>query len=135
MKKLRTLRPRVATLDARIRTLSTNPMATPRLSDRSGHAWAMIRRWVLAEEPLCRSCQAAGRVSASVEVDHITPLSQGGTDDRANLAGICVSCHREKSAREAKQGRAGQKQMSCDSQHRSRSYAWTVAGRFLGFWG
>lgn len=80
--------------------LGVTPGATARLSDRSGHAWAKIRQQVLREEPLCRPCREAGRVSASTEVDHIQPLEQGGTDDRANLQGICTTCHKEKSARE-----------------------------------
>ena len=73
---------------------------TPRLSDRSGHAWGKIRKRILRRDPLCVYCKAKGRVSASVEVDHIVPLAQGGTDDDENLCGTCHSCHAEKSARE-----------------------------------
>ena len=32
----------------------------------------------------------------SVEVDHIIPVSQGGTDERDNLQGACHDCHEEK---------------------------------------
>ncbi|SFY16506.1 HNH endonuclease [Azotobacter vinelandii] len=36
------------------------------------------------------------------EVDHITPLSQGGTDDDSNLRAIASRpCHARKTAREA----------------------------------
>ena len=36
-----------------------------------GRTWQRIRLQVLAEEPLCRACQAADRVTAAAEVDHI----------------------------------------------------------------
>jgi 5-methylcytosine-specific restriction protein A len=101
--RLATLKPQVQTLNSqRVRTLTGTPGATPRLSDRSGHAWAVLRAWVLREEILCRPCREANppRVAASVEVDHIVPLAQGGTDDRSNLCGICIPCHRAKTARE-----------------------------------
>jgi 5-methylcytosine-specific restriction protein A len=97
------LKPRVQLLkDTRLRTLTTNAGATPRLSERSGHAWAKIREAVLAEEPLCRVCQAKTppRVSASEEVDHIVALEDGGAEDRSNAQGICHSCHAEKTTRE-----------------------------------
>jgi 5-methylcytosine-specific restriction protein A len=58
------------------------------------------RARILAEEPLCRPCLAADRVSASIQVDHITPLSEGGSDDRSNKQGICIPCHEAKSAAE-----------------------------------
>lgn len=31
--------------------------------------------------------------SSSFEIDHIIPLEQGGTNDMANLQGLCDSCH------------------------------------------
>jgi hypothetical protein len=100
--KLRTLKPNVRMLETRVRVLTVNAGATPRLSDKSGHAWAKIRAMVLAEEPLCRVCQAKSppRVSASTEVDHIVALEDGGAEERANLCGICRACHAEKTSRE-----------------------------------
>ena len=103
------LRPRMQMLkDTRMRTVTTNAGATPRLSERSGHAWAMIRELVLAEEPLCRPCKAKSppRVSASTEVDHIVALEDAGTEDRANLQGICRECHIEKTTREGRTRRS-----------------------------
>jgi 5-methylcytosine-specific restriction protein A len=38
-------------------------------------------------------------------VDHIKPLAEGGTDDRANKQGICKPCHRKKTAGESAAGR------------------------------
>ena len=65
-----------------------------------GRTWQRIRLQVLAEEPLCRACQAQDRVTAAAEVDHITPLHLGGTDARANLQALCVGCHEAKTRAE-----------------------------------
>ena len=71
-----------------------------------GRAGQRDRAQVLAEEPLCRVCQVAGRVSAAVEVDHVVPLSRGGTEARSNKQGLCRACHRAKSAAESAAGQA-----------------------------
>ena len=55
--------------------------------------WRKLRLMVLREHPLCASCEAP-----AVEVDHIVPLSKGGTMyDQANLQGLCKRCHAAKS--------------------------------------
>jgi len=64
-----------------------------------------MRKIVLREEPLCRPCQARGRITASTIADHITPLSEGGTGDRENYQGICEPCHDLKTAEEAARAR------------------------------
>lgn len=108
--RLKTVAPRVvATTASRVRTLTRTAGATPRLNDRSGGAWAVIRRRILARDPLCVDCLAATpqHVSVSREVDHRIPLERGGSDDDANLAGVCVPCHRAKSARERSEAARG----------------------------
>lgn len=56
-----------------------------------------LRKAVLAERGRkCEKCGGRGRL----EVDHVLPRAQGGTDDRANLMVLCVGCHAEKSAAE-----------------------------------
>ena len=62
--------------------------------------WFKIRRDVLREEPACRRC--GGPAS---EVDHIIPKRSGGTNERANLQGLCGSCHSSKTVRETQWGR------------------------------
>ena len=57
--------------------------------------WRALRDQVLQEEPLCRICR---RVTE--HVDHIVPRTQGGSDTRDNLAGMCARCHSAKTARE-----------------------------------
>ena len=54
-----------------------------------GGAWDAMRARVLAEQPICAQCQRA----LAVEVHHRIPLRLGGTHDRANLVGLCRSCH------------------------------------------
>lgn len=70
--------------------------------DRRKRGWAgqRDRAQVVAEEPLCRMCLARGIESPTEEVDHIVPLSRGGTDKRSNKQGLCVPCHRKKTAAE-----------------------------------
>jgi 5-methylcytosine-specific restriction enzyme A len=61
------------------------------------HAWLAIRAAVLLEERCCRVC---GTEQASDHVDHLVPLSKGGTHDRDNLQRLCRSCHSRKTLRE-----------------------------------
>lgn len=60
-----------------------------------------MRKQVLAEEPLCRICLAAGRVSASKIADHILCKAEGGGDERENYQGLCRSCSDAKTAAES----------------------------------
>lgn len=73
-----------------------------------GYQWTKVRNAVLAEEPLCRPCQKAGKVTLARAVDHIRPKQEGGTDRRENLQPICHQCHKTKTEEEAAraQGRA-----------------------------
>jgi len=63
-------------------------------------AWKRVREEILNESPLCRECAKLGRTCGAVEVDHILPLSLGGTNDRNNLQPICRECHERKTAKE-----------------------------------
>ena len=42
---------------------------------------------------LCESC---GSIAMKGEVDHITPLAKGGTDEDDNLQLLCLACHEKK---------------------------------------
>lgn len=67
--------------------------------DRKG--WASTRQRILTrDQHVCYQCGAHAN-----EVDHITPLSQHGTEHDDNLAAICNPCHKTKTAREANQAR------------------------------
>lgn len=74
---------------------------------KRGRAGQRDRAQVLAEEPLCRICEAKGLTAASEQVDHVIPLSQGGKDERYNKQGLCKPCHRAKTKRESAAGRRG----------------------------
>lgn len=68
-----------------------------------GSAHRRLRLLVMHEEPLCRHCLAEGRTTPSVDMDHIVPLSQGGTNDRSNLQMLCRSHHSIKTNREQRE--------------------------------
>jgi predicted restriction endonuclease len=46
----------------------------------------------------CNHCQQ--QLTAWFEVDHITRLDQGGTNDVENLVALCRNCHGEKTSME-----------------------------------
>lgn len=81
---------------------------SPNQKDRRkrGRAGVEERQRILMEEPLCRECSKAGRVASATEVDHIVPLSEGGSDDRSNKQALCGPCHSAKSAAERAAARA-----------------------------
>ncbi len=64
--------------------------------------WAHTRRRILARDKgVCYVCH----LPKATHVDHIVPVSRGGTDDDMNLASICVDCHQIKTSKEARGGR------------------------------
>lgn len=66
--------------------------------------WRKLRIQVLDAEPLCRECQAKGRVVEARVVDHINPVRQGGAFwDINNLQPLCDPCHNSKSGKEGQQ--------------------------------
>jgi 5-methylcytosine-specific restriction endonuclease McrA len=79
----------------------------------------------LAENPLCRHCLDKGRVSPAVEVDHIIPLFKGGLDVHENWQGLCIPCHKTKTALDM-----NYKQTGCDAsgQPTSSSHHWNAVG-------
>ncbi|MFQ5535468.1 MAG: HNH endonuclease [Sphingomonadales bacterium] len=63
--------------------------------------WQRLRAMVLRQEPRCRPCRRAGRLTVATEVDHVTPIGQGGDKrDRRNLQSICRDCHIAKTSAE-----------------------------------
>ena len=57
--------------------------------------WVKLRRMVLAEEPVCRSCQKSNRITPSKEVHHIIPIAENPDLrlERSNLMALCKPCH------------------------------------------
>jgi hypothetical protein len=61
-------------------------------SGRKPHIVAAVRREVLNEG----KCAYCGERFFPLTVDHIMPLSRGGTDSRSNLTAACWPCNSEK---------------------------------------
>jgi len=78
--------------------------STRRSKTRSG--WSQQRRArhvLLIHSGKCGVCGLHG----ATQVDHIVPLSEGGSDDLDNLQPIhAIPCHRDKTAREAQRARS-----------------------------
>jgi 5-methylcytosine-specific restriction protein A len=57
--------------------------------------WKRLRRLQLAQHPLCRMCEEAGRVEPAVLVDHIRPAKDNVElfFDMSNLQSLCRPCH------------------------------------------
>lgn len=47
----------------------------------------------------CQICGAAARDGATLEIDHIVPVSKGGGSELDNLQVLCLACNRGKSDR------------------------------------
>lgn len=98
--RLTMLKPRVETVkQGRIAPLAAEARRT------RGSRWMTIRRKVMARDcGLCQACKRAGLATVGEEVDHVVPISEGGTDDLSNLELLCVRCHAAKSAEDARRG-------------------------------
>lgn len=78
----------------RVAVLATKAGATPR---ETGRSWQRKRESVLlGSDCMCALC----KVAAATEVDHITPLEQGGSNDESNLQALCHDCHAAKTKQE-----------------------------------
>lgn len=63
--------------------------------------WQILRRRVLFDQPLCPGLDGQGCGEIAEQVDHIVAIEHGGKPfDRANLQGLCASCHGKKTKRE-----------------------------------
>ena len=75
-----------------------NPLPAVPPGPRSGHLSAAI------SVQLCMAGNnpdgLPGNLVWGWEIDHITPVSMGGSDDIPNLQLLCKECHKEKTGRE-----------------------------------
>lgn len=100
MGRLKTLKPRLQTMGARVKTATI--AETVRLR---GWAWQQIRNRIMERDAgLCQPSLRAGLVVVATEVDHIVPLQRGGTDDDRNLQAISTEPHRAKTIAELNGG-------------------------------
>ena len=67
--------------------------------------WKRLHRLAGRHLPYwCAQCGAEPAGRDSLELDHITPVAEGGADGLDNLQWLCPSCHAEKSRRETARG-------------------------------
>lgn len=65
--------------------------------------WHVLRQTALLRDMwLCQECKRHGVYTTATEVDHIVPVSQGGSDDLSNLQSLCHACHLSKTRQENK---------------------------------
>jgi 5-methylcytosine-specific restriction protein A len=63
--------------------------------------WQRIRIQVINRDVFCVACRAKGLYSDIDDVDHIEPMSDGGSNySMRNLQGLCKSCHSSKTKKE-----------------------------------
>lgn len=90
---LKTLKPKIQTLDTRIGTAPATERIRGRKLQKINQRIGLRDMW---------TCQICGRVDAHGEVDHKVPLHLGGpAGPDSNMQWLCIPCHREKSAKEA----------------------------------
>ena len=94
---MKTLQPRIRTLDVRIAKAGTG---TKRLTGNS--RYAVVKRFARENPQVCAACQKVGLVSFGDDLDHIVPLWQGGSESDSNRQWLCRAHHKEKTAEEAK---------------------------------
>jgi 5-methylcytosine-specific restriction endonuclease McrA len=74
----------------------------PDKEKRSRHIPASVRVSVLHRDGYkCLFCGCSAK-QVQLEVDHIVPFSQGGSNDPSNLQTLCFDCNRGKGARRLK---------------------------------
>ncbi len=55
-----------------------------------------MRAQKMRENPLCIYCQKKGVTRIGKELDHIVPVSLGGSNEESNLQLLCFDCHAAK---------------------------------------
>ena len=75
----------------------TRPSASARGYDQH---WRRIRAKFLKAHRYCAYNRKCRPGTPATEVDHILPLSEGGTSGWHNLRAACKACHSSKTARE-----------------------------------
>ena len=63
---------------------------------RNGIHKDIRKRLLLEANHSCQQCGAMESNGATLEVDHIVPISKGGSDDYENLQILCATCNRKK---------------------------------------
>ena len=59
----------------------------------NGPGWNAARRAIWARDKVCRVCGGPPNPKRRLDVHHIVPRRDGGTNDESNLLGIHHGCH------------------------------------------
>ena len=94
-----------------------------------GAAWSTIRAKHLADHPYCAdpSRRHASTLVNGSHVDHIRPLSAGGSHAASNLQTLCHACHNYKTAHDGSRKGREVKKFSYGGRDRRGSHARTPA--------
>ncbi len=80
-------------------TAGVEPPPAPPKAPTARRVTASMKKTVAARQRWrCDAC--GGLLSAVHEIDHITPLWRGGTNDASNLHALCRECHGRKTLTE-----------------------------------
>lgn len=90
------------TLTPRVKLASSGVKSLTKATRITGSTLQAIRRNYFKVHPLCVECERRGITTLATELDHITPLCEGGAESDANRQGLCSDCHKAKSAAEAR---------------------------------
>ena len=89
---------RLKSIEKRVGTVDTRKGASVCTDRITGPPLQKIRTRVMLRDEY--TCQICGRVTAHGEVDHKTPLCDGGSESDSNRWYLCVGCHQDKSKKE-----------------------------------
>jgi 5-methylcytosine-specific restriction enzyme A len=98
--------PRTFNPHNRKKNTATVPIQQSWGNGRGGRPWRRLRIAILERDNYlcqCDGCTRLGLVRVANEVDHIIPLSRGGTDDETNLRAINSECHKKKQQKKTAQ--------------------------------
>ena len=65
----------------------------PEINKRYDDEWSQIRDQYIVSFPYCEICRRYGKLVRAVEVHHIKPLAEGGSNNFSNLISLCHRCH------------------------------------------
>ena len=95
----------IAAIDVELAKFDTHKLQNPEVSGVSyqqGELWGYeVREYLL--EKWGRRCAYCGATNVPLEIDHIVPVSRGGTDRVSNLTLACSACNQAKGNRTAEE--------------------------------
>lgn len=83
-------------------SISKNSFGFFKTKSEYDHRWRTCSKSFRKINPLCRNCSELGLTTLADVVDHIIPITAGGSKfDNRNHQSLCLSCHGDKTAIEA----------------------------------